>query len=147
MKSLFLLAGAMFAQGSFADNSGIVGKWRTIDDESKKPRSIVEIYPVGDIFEAKVVELIRKEGDVPNPKCDKCQGDLKDQPIEGLRILTDLKKRSSDWGDGKILDPNNGKLYDVKMQLEEGGSKLKVRGFIGFSLLGRTQTWERLEQP
>ncbi len=145
MKLLLLILTAFCSQFLFAASNDVVGKWRTIDDETQKPKSIVEISNNGDVFEGKVVQIFKSEGEDQNPKCTKCKGVLKDQPVIGLKVLSEMKRRKSDWGDGKIVDPNNGKSYDVKMELTEGGAKLKVRGFIGFSLLGRTQTWERVE--
>ncbi|HVJ65786.1 MAG TPA: DUF2147 domain-containing protein [Bdellovibrionota bacterium] len=145
MRALFILALSLGVSGaaSAADLTDIAGKWRTIDDETNKPKSIVEITKVGEAYEGKVVQLFREPTQDQNPKCDKCKDERKDQPILGLKIIDSLKKRESDWGEGNILDPNNGKTYDVKMELTEGGQRLKVRGFLGFSLLGRTQTWER----
>lgn len=132
---------AALISSSLWANADIVGKWKTIDDENGKAKSIVEISQVGDHFEGKIIQLFREPNQVQNPVCDKCTDNRKGMPLVGLTILTNLKKRSSDWGDGEILDPNNGKTYDVKMELLDQGTKLKVRGFIGISLFGRTQTW------
>lgn len=144
IKNLVAVGILTWASAGLADAGDVAGRWRTIDDGTKKPKSIVEITKVGDLYEGKVVELFRGPGEEANPKCTECKDALKDQPVLGLKILQDLKKRKSDWGDGTILDPKNGKTYDVKMELAEQGTRLKVRGFIGFSLLGRTQTWERV---
>lgn len=143
MKTFLILVALFMTHAHAQPSADIVGKWKTIDDESGKAKSIVEISKAGDEYEGRVIQLFRAPGEEQNPKCDKCKDDLKDHPILGLKILSKLKKRSSDWGNGNILDPNNGKTYDVKMELIEGGTRLKVRGFMGFSLLGRTQTWER----
>jgi uncharacterized protein (DUF2147 family) len=70
---------------------------------------------------------------------------MKDRPVIGLRILWDLRKDGEQWSGGKVLDPNNGKVYKCFIVMEDGGKKLRVRGFIGFSLLGRTQYWLRDE--
>ena len=72
-----------------------------------------------------------------------CDGDRKGKPVNGMTILWGLKKDGDSWANGKILDPHNGKVYSAKMKLVEGGRKLEVRGFLGVSLLGRTQVWER----
>lgn len=143
LSKLTLATGFLLSHALMAQSADFVGKWKTIDDETGKPKSIVEITKNGEVFEGKVIQLFREPGEEEHPLCDKCKGALKDKPILGLQILEGLKKRSSDWGDGRILDPKNGKTYDVKMELAEEGAKLKVRGFIGFSLLGRTQTWIR----
>ncbi|MFM0739801.1 DUF2147 domain-containing protein, partial [Paraburkholderia xenovorans] len=75
--------------------------------------------------------------------CTACTDARKDQPILGMTIITDMKKDGDGWDHGQILDPENGKLYKCKMRLEDGGNKLVVRGYIGVSLLGRSQTWVR----
>lgn len=137
---IFLLTTHLYA----ADVVSPVGLWKTIDDETKKEKSVVEIYEVEGKLHGKIVKLFKAPNEDQNPKCDKCKGDMKDQPIIGLEILKKLKKSSdTTWNDGDITDPNNGKTYSCKVELIEDGKKLKVRGFIGFSLLGRTQTWER----
>lgn len=122
----------------------IFGRWTTIDDETKKPKSIVEIFEKDGQAHGKIERLFRPADQDQNPKCDKCSGDKKDQLIIGMQILNGLKKDSeTHWTGGEILDPNNGKTYSCKAELIDGGKKLKLRGFIGFSLLGRTQVWER----
>lgn len=125
-----------------------VGRWKTIDDETKAVKSIVEIREVDGALEGTVLQLFRKPEEDQNPKCDQCQGEQKDQPIIGLKILKGMKKSDDVWSGGEILDPKKGKTYSCKMEMIENGKKLKVRGFIGFSLLGRTQVWEReIEAP
>lgn len=124
--------------------SSPVGRWTTIDDETKKPKSIVEISEKDGVLYGKIEKLFRAETEDQNPKCDKCSGDKKDQLILGMQILNGLKKDSeTKWSGGEILDPKNGKTYSCKIELIEDGKKLQLRGFIGFSLLGRTQVWER----
>ena len=119
----------------------IVGLWKTIDDKTHKPKSVVKIYKKSDgKYYGKIVKLFPEPGDDPNPKCDKCSGSRHNKPILGMEILTGLKKvGKNDWDDGKILDPESGNVYDVKMWLEDG--KLHVRGYIGWSLIGRSQVW------
>ena len=130
---------------SAADGLSPVGLWKTIDDETKKEKSIVEIYEVEGKLHGKVQKIFRPADEDQNPKCDKCKGDMKDQPVIGLEILKKLKKSSdTTWNDGEITDPNNGKTYSCKIEMIDDGKKLKVRGFIGFSLLGRTQVWEKV---
>lgn len=136
----------LFSLSSWAQESP-VGRWKTIDDETKKAKSIVEISDAGDgTVVGKIVKLFKAPEEDQNPKCDKCEGERKDQPVLGMTFLWGIKKRSSDWGDGQILDPQKGKIYNAKVQVIEGGKRLKVRGFIGISLLGRTQYWEREPQ-
>jgi uncharacterized protein (DUF2147 family) len=122
-----------------------VGLWKTIDDETGKPKSLVRITEQNGVYQGKVEKLFREPDQDQNPKCDKCEGVNKDQPILGMTILFNIKKEGDEYSGGQILDPAKGKLYKSKMSLIENNKKLNVRGFIGFSLLGRTQTWIREE--
>lgn len=144
LRLMALIFVQVFTLAAWAQSSApILGKWKTIDDKTKKPKSIVEIYQEGDQFKARILELINP--DEPDPVCKKCSGDKKDKPIKGLEIMWSLKetKAGEQWAGGEILDPNNGKVYRCKLKIKDNGQKLDVRGFIGFSLLGRTQTWLR----
>jgi uncharacterized protein (DUF2147 family) len=116
-----------------------IGRWKTIDDSSHKPKAIVEIYDQGGKLYGKIIKLFREPGEEADPKCDKCTGAKKNQRVIGMVILEGLKQDGDEWKGGTILDPDNGKTYRCKIKLEKG--KLKVRGFIGVSLLGRTQYW------
>jgi uncharacterized protein (DUF2147 family) len=121
-----------------------VGVWRTVDDKTGKERSVVRIVDNGSVFEGKVEKLLnRQPDDDPDGLCRKCEGERKDKPIVGMTILWGLKKDGEQFTGGEILDPKNGKIYRAKMKLLEGGRKLEVRGYIGVSLLGRSQTWYR----
>ena len=143
MKLLILLCITFLNVFSFAQSTPI-GKWKTIDDETNKPKSIIEIFEKEGKLYGKIEKLFLKADEDQNPKCDKCFGNKKDQLIIGMQILNGLKKDSDiKWIDGEILDPDNGKTYSCKVTLIEDGKKLKVRGFIGFSLIGRTQVWDR----
>ncbi len=130
---------ALCAGAATAESVSPLGKWTTFDDETEKAKSIVEVYDEGDTLSAKIVNVLDKKED--NPKCGACEGELKDQPIEGLRIVWDMTPAGDGWKGGRILDPANGKIYKAKMQLEEGGQVLKVRGSLG--PFGRTQVWRR----
>jgi uncharacterized protein (DUF2147 family) len=147
LTSAFLLFSIVF-MGLFGSTPTMaqdspVGLWKTIDDNTKEAKSIVEISEVDGKLVGKIIKLFKKPEEDANPKCDQCQGDLKDQPIIGMKIIWDIEKRSSDWGNGHILDPKNGKTYKAKMKVVEDGKKLELRGFLGISLLGRTQVWQR----
>jgi len=145
MRKIILFALAVSCAVTRAD--GIVGRWKTVDDETGKPKSIVEIFKDGDQFKAKVVELINP--DEPNPRCKHCPDDKKDKPVIGIEFMWDMKetKPGMEWSQGHIMDPKNGKVYRCKMHLEDGGEKLDVRGYLGFSFIGRTQTWLREKAP
>jgi uncharacterized protein (DUF2147 family) len=122
------------------------GLWRTIDDKTKQPRSLVRITEVNGVYEGKVEKILnRQPDDDPQNLCRECKGERKDKPVIGMTILWNLRRDGDHFDGGEILDPKNGKVYRCKMELIEGGTKLNVRGFIGVSLIGRTQTWLREE--
>ena len=147
MKTKMILSAVLFSLVSWTQialaEGTIVGKWKTIDDKTGNPKSIVEITQDGDIFKGKILTLLNPAE--PNPLCTECEGDKAKQPIQGMEIMWDFKetKKGEEWGDGRILDPKNGKIYKCKAKLTDNGAKLDVRGYVGFSLLGRTQTWIR----
>jgi uncharacterized protein (DUF2147 family) len=137
---------ALAALSALAQNTP-VGLWKTIDDESKKEKSLVRITEAGGVFSGKIEKLL-DPATKPDAKCDKCTDERKDQPILGLSIIRNVKANADDttlWDGGEILDPNNGKTYKVRLRPTDGGKKLDVRGYIGAPLLGRTQTWHRVE--
>jgi uncharacterized protein (DUF2147 family) len=132
------------SSAAFAQNTP-VGKWRTIDDKTGKVKSVVEITETANgTLQGKVLQVLDSEKG-PNPVCDACKGANHDKPIEGMVIAWGLRHEGDAWDDGKIMDPKNGKVYSAKMTPVDGGKKLEVRGYLGFSLLGRTQTWVRAE--
>jgi uncharacterized protein (DUF2147 family) len=136
----------LFALGlsAYSGAQTCVGNWITIDDESGKKKSIVELYKVDGKLYGKITYLFPREGREPNPKCKKCTDDRKDKPLVGLQIVRGLEWDGGEWEDGTIVDPENGKVYDVKMWLEAGNPKLlNVRGYIGPFF--RTQQWQRTD--
>jgi uncharacterized protein (DUF2147 family) len=147
MRSFTFVLGALAALcagSAFAADMSPVGKWKTIDDKTGKEKSIVEITESGGALTGKVVQVLNSEKG-PNPLCEACTGERKDKPVTGMIIMWGLHKDDDVWDGGSILDPNNGKTYSVKLTPTDGGSKLQVRGFIGWSLLGRTQVWSRVQ--
>jgi uncharacterized protein (DUF2147 family) len=120
------------------------GLWKSIDDKTGKPRSLIRITESDGVFSG-VVEKGLREGDTGERVCDKCTDERKDQKIVGMTIIKNIKEKDGTYAGGEILDPENGKIYKCKMKLSEDGNKLEVRGFVGFSLLGRSQTWTREE--
>lgn len=116
-----------------------VGLWKTVDDDTGKEKSIIEISEKNGVLYGRITKLINPSK--PNPICKKCTGKLKDKPMLGMTIMEGLKKDGKEWNGGTIVDPENGKTYKVLIEVQNGGKKLKVRGYIGFSLLGRTQYW------
>ncbi len=137
MKKLLLtFALSLFGVMTFAQ---IEGKWKTIDDETKQAKSIVEIYKKGDQYYGKVSQLLIKPA---NPNCTECKDDRKNRPIVGMEIIRGLRKDGNEFTDGTITDPKTGKTY--KCTIKREGDKLNVRGYLGFSLIGRTQTWQKV---
>jgi uncharacterized protein (DUF2147 family) len=120
------------------------GLWKSIDDKTGKPRSLIRITESDGVFSG-VVEKGLREGDTGERVCDKCTDERKDQKIVGMTIIKNIQEKDGAYAGGEILDPENGKTYKCKMKLSEDGNKLEVRGFVGFSLLGRSQTWTREE--
>ncbi|HEX7644352.1 MAG TPA: DUF2147 domain-containing protein [Burkholderiaceae bacterium] len=148
MKRLFLLAAvpALFASSAaLAQQASPVGLWKNIDDESGKPKALIRITESNGVLSGKIEKLFRAPSEDQNPKCDKCEGELKNQPILGMTILSGMKRDGDEYNGGNILDPNNGKVYHSKLELKDSGKKLSVRGYIGIPLLGRSQTWLREE--
>lgn len=137
---VFFFISSAFSQ----DAASPLGQWRSIDDETGKPKSIIELYENNGEIEGKIVELLNPSE--PNPICDKCEGERANQLIMGMVIVWGVKANEvgDEWAGGKILDPKKGKTYKVKFSLKEEGAKLKVRGYIGAPILGRTQVWERV---
>ena len=124
-----------------------VGLWKTIDDETKKEKSLIRVTEAGGVFTGKLEKLLDPSAK-PDAVCDLCSDDRKDKPIVGMTLIKNVKQSDSDkgrWDGGEILDPNNGKTYKVRLTPGEGGKTLAVRGYIGAPMLGRTQTWVRVE--
>jgi uncharacterized protein (DUF2147 family) len=120
-----------------------VGMWQTIDDKTGAPRALIEItQDQNGVLSGKVVKGL-VPGEPTDKRCTLCTDERKDQVIIGMTVLRGMRWDGDDWEGGDILDPDNGKVYKCKMHLEKGGTELIVRGFIGFSLLGRSQTWVR----
>jgi uncharacterized protein (DUF2147 family) len=138
--------GAMLA-GLLAPAAGVaqsldtpVGLWKNIDDETKQPKALIRIVEQGGALVGRIEKILTDKADAV---CEKCSDDRKGKPVQGMTILTGLKKDGDEWNGGEILDPNNGKVYKAKVKLADAGRKLDVRGFVGIALVGRTQTWVR----
>ena len=138
--AMSLLAGTAWA------NTSPVGLWRTIDDNTKEERSLVRISEANGALSG-VVEKILIPARVDRV-CDQCTDERKGQKIQGMTILRNVKHNASNkelWDGGDILDADNGKIYKVRLKPINGGQQLEVRGYIGAPMLGRTQTWIRVE--
>jgi uncharacterized protein (DUF2147 family) len=128
--------------GQAAAQMNPVGTWQSVDDKTGEPKSQVRITESGGVLSGRIEKLLRKEAK-QDAVCTECSDDRKDKPLVGLEIIRGAKKAEGKdvWEDGRILDPESGKTYSLRMTPIEGGSKLEVRGSIG--PFGRTQTWTR----
>ena len=124
-----------------ADAQSPIGVWKTIDDKTGKPRALVRIYVQDGKYFGKIEQSFTPGAETS--VCSECSDERKNQPIIGLLIIRNVTLKDGEYGGGDILDPDNGSVYRCKFHLEDGGTVLVVRGFIGFSLLGRSQTWHR----
>lgn len=140
---LGLLAALIAHPAVLAAGASPVGLWKNIDDETGKPKALIRISEKDGVLEGRIEKLFLAPQEDPNPKCTKCTGGRKDQPIIGMVMLTGLKKDGDEYTGGEILDPGKGKVYRSKLRLQPNGQKLEVRGYIGTPLFGRSQTWLR----
>lgn len=140
----YLFAAVFFLGLSFSLTAqSVLGKWHSMDPDTGSKESVIEVYLEGDKLYGKIIEILKEED--KDKKCIECTGKDKNKPIEGLVIVRGLQKDGDEWNEGKILDPKNGKLYKCYVTLEEE-NKLKLRGYIGFSLMGRTEYWYRVKE-
>jgi uncharacterized protein (DUF2147 family) len=140
MKKIILLL--LITINYTVNSQTIFGKWHSFNDETQEIESVIEVYQKDGKAFAKIIEI--KNPDRKTAVCDMCKGSNKDKPILGMEILSGLQMNDDEWSGGKILDPKNGKEYKCYIKLVED-NKLKIRGYIGFSLLGRTAYWQRAE--
>lgn len=120
----------------------IFGKWHSKNDDTGKVDSVIEVYEKDGKAFAKIIEV--KDPKRQDAVCTECEGENKGKRILGLNILTGLEKDDDEWSGGTILDPRNGKVYKCYIELVKA-NKLKIRGYIGFSMFGKTAYWERAE--
>lgn len=139
IKILFLL---LFISSVTISAQSVIGKWKTFDDKTGEAKSIVEITEKDNKIYGRIIEILNPSK--KNDKCTNCTDQDKDKPLKGLTIIKGLKKDGKEYSDGKILDPVSGKLYKCTISLD-GKDKLKVRGYVGISAFGRTQTWTKVD--
>ncbi len=141
-----LLAAAVLAAAPavFADVSP-VGRWKVVSDQTNKPVAIMKVFEQDGQYGGFIEQILDPPQDAEASTCERCPGALKGQPIEGLVIMHGLKRSGDQFSGGQILDPDSGNYYRVKLTVGPEGQTLKVRGYLGISLLGRTQTWYRVE--
>lgn len=147
--TLGLFTGLLLISTQIFANPSIVGKWRNIDDQTGFSKGVVEIYQNKDgSFNGKVTEITPHPGYTPKEFCDKCPGADRNRAIIGMDVLRNFKispQNPLEFTGGMILDPTSGKLYKSKLRLNSTGRRLNLRGYIGIEIIGRSQTWIRIE--
>ena len=141
---IHFITGSINIPITIAQDSNLVGKWQTIDDETKSLKSIVEIYQDNGVFKGKIIDVLKTDN--PNRLCSKCISEKHNRPVKGLEIISNVKelKKNTEWGDGQILDPENGKTYKLNIKLINPFT-IQIKGYIGVSLFGRSQYWYKVE--
>ncbi len=143
-RSLAAILFVAFSTSALAQMSP-VGVWKTIDDETKKEKSLVRIKETNGVFTGTIEKFLDPANKV-HEVCDKCTDDRKGKPVLGMTIIRNIKANADDkgiWDGGDILDPNNGKVYRARLKPVDGGKKLEMRGYLG--PFYRTQVWLRVE--
>lgn len=141
MKYFSILSALVFSQILMSQT--VFGHWKTIDDVTGEPKSIVHVYEENGKVYGKIIEIFNPEN--RNKTCTECTGKLKNKPLIGMVFLYNLKKDGKEYNDGNIVDPKTGKEYSCYIELQDNNT-LKVRGYVGISIAGRTQYWKRIKQ-
>ena len=142
-----ILAGAflVLAMGRISSaEPTAVGLWEQVDERSGKAESWFRIAEHGGVYEGAIVKIFFKPGEDQNPVCDKCEGADRGKPVMGLMLIKGMRRTGNHYEGGTITDPRDGSVYRALMELSPDGQKLEVRGYLGISLFGRSQTWNRL---
>ena len=140
-----ILAGLSSAFAAAVDDrASPAGLWQPIDQRTGKPLGLIRIYEESGLFFGRIAPSSSSDGDLR--RCSRCTDNRKDQPIIGLVLMRNMRLRDGAYVGGDILDPDTGGIYGCKFRLADGGRKLIMRGFIGISLFGRSQTWQRVER-
>jgi len=142
MRKIYFILAAICLTGNTVLAQDVFGEWYSIDPDTGANESVIRVYEKNNKVYGQIITILKEED--KDKTCIECSGDDKDKPIEGLVIMKGLEKDGTEYNGGKILDPKNGKYYKCYIELEEK-NKLKLRGYIGFSMLGRTEYWNRVE--
>jgi uncharacterized protein (DUF2147 family) len=136
---------ALISSGALAQGSP-AGLWKTYDDEGRQEKALVRIVEGNGVLTGRIERLL-DPADGRDPVCERCTDERRGRPVLGMTILRDLRKTADadGWDGGDILDPDDGRIYRARLRLRDGGRRLEVRGYVGLPLLGRSQTWLRME--
>lgn len=119
-------------------------QWQTVDDKTGEKKAIIQLNESSGKVSGKIIKVLNTKD--ANALCEKCPGSLKNKPVEGLQILSGLKANGNNqWSDGQLVDPETGKVYSGKLTLSDNGKSLKLRGYVGSPVFGRSQTWQRVK--
>lgn len=139
----------LFSIVSWTHAADIAGTWRTVDDKTGYVRAYIQIEKQRDnTYAGKIIKDFPAPGEVPLTQCHNCPAPFTNKPIIGLTILQKMKvdpKDPNNYIGGEVLDPRGGKIYHGKARLNASGNRLTLRGYIGISMIGRSQTWIRME--
>lgn len=143
-KLIFGLSACLFSTYIFgASQPSVIGKWETMDGKTKKPSSIISIQSEGSVVAGRIVKTFDGTSEKKLERCTACRDSRRNKPILGLKIIENMHCRPDYCRGGTILDPRDGKIYKATMRLINHGQQLKVRGYIGISLFGKSVVWDR----
>jgi uncharacterized protein (DUF2147 family) len=146
-----IIIGAVLAAGAGvaaapATQPSAVGLWEQVDEKSGQPESWFKIVERNGVYQGNIVKIFFKPGEDENWSCDKCEGDERGKPVLGLALIKGMQRQGLSYEHGTIMDPRDGSVYRALMKLSPDGQKLEVRGYLGISLFGRSQVWNRLPE-
>ena len=140
---LAVITGSLLSTAVFAASLN-GSQWQNVDEKTGEKKAIVQLNESGGQVSGKIIKVLNSKN--AKASCDKCTGSLKNKPIEGLQILTGMKADGDNqWSNGKLVDPETGKIYSGKITLSDNAQSLKLRGYVGSPVFGRTQTWQRIK--
>lgn len=141
---LIILGSSAAMSAAPVDQFSPTGYWQQVSDEFQQPQSIMYISENNGVYEGKVVAGFLINQKPPRELCDNCPNTFQGKRILGMTIMWGYTQKGNYWGNGRILDPNQGKIYRSTLSLGNAGQELYVRGYLGIPLFGRSQTWHRL---